>query len=690
MNDQTDAEKSEERLVSRLRGEHRRLYTTLKEKMETYLLDFTAMHIRYFTNHGRKHFLGVIHQMSEMLTENVLANMSSTEVFILLCSAWLHDVGLMVNVDRSGRALHDAEIRDRHPELGRDLIKAEHHEFGLDDRVLAGIVADVGYCHSRKVGSLADNLDERDVFGTDVIRPQFLSAILRLADALDTDSRRAPVMLLQRVAHFPLEARLHWEACQMLHINYDHNQRVIRIRGDMPTRSDEFQTEEYRRLFYWKFHDLYDEFAAVRDVLSGNGLPYHDIVGVLTPSPGSGRHKERVAGSTLSPNNVMPLDVIRFDHYRRLHEERHEYIFAADWCYQAGRLCQQKDDLSHARKWYREASRFAETARKQNSHNPFWWRVLEIHYYLKARETEGGDVNESEQVFLKELDAIQGQLCVVEENLESVRGHVQLEILHLLLKAGHSPKRECISAYLSEWAQKVESGGTLDKCCTYCTGLGVSIWSLSGDIEKAKKGLNWLLMQRDREWRVRDNRKTDFNDTAYAMVGMLDSSSNPTQDETLKCAYELLLNIQSDWEELRQDLRIESYAIILYAIGAYLHRLSPVEPIPGQSILIERYLRYLDEIRLDGSVYMNGLALRGIVSAVMVNQQLSEEVDRIKSALVDFLWDRRETDLADRVKNRVLMSTNPEKTAIWLWGWMMYWEFKLQQVERETGKLPFL
>ena len=272
---------SEERLINKLRDEHSQIYAGLKSRMESYLLDFAAMHIRYFTNHGRKHFLGVIQQISEMLPDQFLDGMSSTEALILLCSAWLHDIGLMVNVDSDGHLLTDSEIRNRHAELGRNLIRTEHHELGLDDRNLAGLIADVGYCHSRKGKAITEYLEPRDILGTDIVRPQFLAAILRLADALDTDSRRAPTLLIQRMAHFPDQARLHWEACQMLSISYDHQEGVIRIHATAPEKSDFFLPDEYRRLFFWKFADLHEEFAGVCDLLAIKGLPYSDVIGIL-------------------------------------------------------------------------------------------------------------------------------------------------------------------------------------------------------------------------------------------------------------------------------------------------------------------------------------------------------------------------------------------------------------------------
>jgi response regulator RpfG family c-di-GMP phosphodiesterase len=108
MNDLTDAEK---RLLSKLRQDHRQVYDQLTRQMETYLLDFAAMHIRYFTNHGRKHFLGVIQQVSDLLSDQVLDTLSSTEILILLCCAWLHDVGLMSNVDRSGQHIIASSLR---------------------------------------------------------------------------------------------------------------------------------------------------------------------------------------------------------------------------------------------------------------------------------------------------------------------------------------------------------------------------------------------------------------------------------------------------------------------------------------------------------------------------------------------------------------------------------------------------
>jgi len=144
----------EQRLYDRLREEHRKIYVDLRSNIEEYLLDFVAMNIRYFTSHGKRHSLGVIQQIDNLLPDDVLQGLSSTEALVLLCAAWLHDIGLLVNRDQTGKMLEYDEIRDQHPELGREIIMDTHDEAGIKDHNLAFLIAEICYCHSRKAGDI--------------------------------------------------------------------------------------------------------------------------------------------------------------------------------------------------------------------------------------------------------------------------------------------------------------------------------------------------------------------------------------------------------------------------------------------------------------------------------------------------------------------------------------------------------
>ncbi len=563
---------SENCLTKRLREDHRQIYTGLKNRMESYLLDFAAMNIRYFTNHGRKHFLGVIQQISEMLPNDVLTSLSSSEVLILLCSAWLHDVGLMVNVDHSRqpeKLLTDSEIRNRHPELGRNLIKEQHHEFGIDDRVLADLIADVGYCHSRRVESITEYLQAREVRGNDVVRPQFLAAIIRLADALDTDSRRAPDLLLQRLAHFPKLAQLHWEACQMLSVGYDYADQLIRIRAAMPSKSADFLPEEYRRLFFWKFSDLYKEFIDVRTLLNEHGLMYHDMDGTLDYWPVSDKPKDvvKVTGNTLSNAEVIPLDVILCDYFRRHHEDQGELIFAADWCFQAGREYERASDSQQARKYYSLAADLVakwSTATNSPDDGQYCWRALGEFYRQKALFVEDRDKTD----FLKSMSKVEKYLDFIEENL--VDENIYWSIM-MLLQSGRSPLRPNIHKFLDQFSQRLKDEGNGESVhggCCLCTSEVVAALVAAGRKKDVLLAINWLNKQEEKEWRVCGSEIRDYHYTSMTLEALLWAGKQP---DNVKNLADCLIERSCYWgksafERSPAEVRSE----ILYALAMYL------------------------------------------------------------------------------------------------------------------------
>ncbi len=204
----------EARLYLRMLPEHRQTYRNLRVRMDEYVLDFLAMNIRYFTSHGKRHSLGVIRQLSNLLPDNVLETMTSVEVLILLCGAWLHDIGLLVNRDEKGRELNDAQIRDRHHELSTWKIREISPWIGLDDRNMIQLLAEICVCHRRSVEILTRLPQPERFIQEQRVRTHLLAALLRAADALDTDYHRAP-LLLEQIGTLSDDARLHWRELKM-------------------------------------------------------------------------------------------------------------------------------------------------------------------------------------------------------------------------------------------------------------------------------------------------------------------------------------------------------------------------------------------------------------------------------------------------------------------------------------------
>lgn len=270
-------------LLRKLSQDQKTMFENLVMNLKNNVLGFSQIHIPYFTAHGVQHADGVIEQLSNMIPNEVLKEMDDIEVFILLCSAWLHDIGLLVNVDKNGKRLSNEEVRDRHHELSRDLIMKKHNQLGLVDSRAAEIVAEVCYCHRRRVNLDTYFPSEEITFDGSKVRVQFLSALLRLADAMDTGSKRAPRVLMGDILELPENEKRHWRACQLISgIDYAAERLSIII-------DSRYKGDEERKLALWKFKDLYKEFLPIRDLLIKNGLNYSDLIdrlfNVITREP---------------------------------------------------------------------------------------------------------------------------------------------------------------------------------------------------------------------------------------------------------------------------------------------------------------------------------------------------------------------------------------------------------------------
>lgn len=157
---------------------------------------------RYYTDHSVDHSERIIEKLSK-LTEDLISgnNISSTEVYVLLAAAYLHDIG-MQDERAIGRDLD--QIRYHHHELTRKIITDRYIRqtegsirLGFNDLVPLDIVhtiASIAEAHRRT--NLQESQYNEFTYGDHEIRPRFLAALLRLADELDIDHRRVDIQVL--------------------------------------------------------------------------------------------------------------------------------------------------------------------------------------------------------------------------------------------------------------------------------------------------------------------------------------------------------------------------------------------------------------------------------------------------------------------------------------------------------------
>ncbi len=177
---------------------------------------------RSYTDHKPEgHSERIVEKMNRLLADvpDNLA-LAPEEVYVLLASAYLHDIGMQSEQTRF-KTLD--EIRDHHHEISREMILGsvldrEHYpDLGVIPE-LVDEVALVSAAHRRldlrRLDLRSDEFADRPK-GEVTLRLCLLSALLRLADELDMDSRRV-IMGNIKVADVPQSSRLHWWRCDFV------------------------------------------------------------------------------------------------------------------------------------------------------------------------------------------------------------------------------------------------------------------------------------------------------------------------------------------------------------------------------------------------------------------------------------------------------------------------------------------
>ncbi len=171
---------------------------------------------RYFTDHTVAHSERII-GLLDGLTAGMMTTdkrLTSTEIFILLAAAFLHDIG-MQNEKFAGGDL--VEIREHHHEQTAEMIYTVFEDpanaFPIPlarDPAIVEAVALTAKGHRR----IDLNTPEYDplVYGGETLHPRLLAALLRFGDELDIDQRRVDLEQMKLMA-LPVESQLHWWKC---------------------------------------------------------------------------------------------------------------------------------------------------------------------------------------------------------------------------------------------------------------------------------------------------------------------------------------------------------------------------------------------------------------------------------------------------------------------------------------------
>ncbi len=174
--------------------------------------------LQNYTRHGPDHSDRIVAVLGALL-EDHSDRLNDYERFILLASAYLHDIGMQSPKhaglpEKAAYTLEDLEIvRKNHNEASAKIIiesltPGSGISLGLEGcKELANYVASV--CRYHRSLDL-EELKDRSVGGIDVKLP-LLVALLRLGDELDADYRRVNMEVL-KMRDIPPESKYHWWA----------------------------------------------------------------------------------------------------------------------------------------------------------------------------------------------------------------------------------------------------------------------------------------------------------------------------------------------------------------------------------------------------------------------------------------------------------------------------------------------
>ena len=242
----------------------------------------------WHTFHDSSHNQKVEDMLYRLIPAEKYDQLSDEESFYLLASAWLHDVGMIINL--FGKADDFKIVRSSHHNRSADYIKQNRAPLGLD-HLEASIVSEICRYHRKKTDINACE----EMVGT--FRIRLLSAYLRLSDALHIDSTRVNEgrYRLLLAAGMPWESRFHWMKSKWVQsiIPDLDNMKIIVSVFDMPDGSP-----RHGLLPQLVEDEIREELDTMRDILIRGKVSYFlDI-------------ETKIIGMPLDENDRIELEVV--------------------------------------------------------------------------------------------------------------------------------------------------------------------------------------------------------------------------------------------------------------------------------------------------------------------------------------------------------------------------------------------
>jgi hypothetical protein len=222
------------------------------------ILAYSQRELKDFTTHGEDHSEGIESLLTEIIsrceTEGGNCAITPFERYIMVCAAWLHDIGNVL-----GRDLHNEKTCDIITKL------VPTHIEGLDPDFVEFVKWICLYhCKNTEI----DDVPLQIPYRGGNIRLRYLTAIFRLADAGDMDNRRAPIGVFEIIK----------DQLTKKSIGIWRSHQAIRDVSFLSAGRSIIVTVKDKRIASWALRDFKAEFTAVESVLRQYDFPYQEIV----------------------------------------------------------------------------------------------------------------------------------------------------------------------------------------------------------------------------------------------------------------------------------------------------------------------------------------------------------------------------------------------------------------------------
>ena len=241
-----------------------------------------------YSSHRPDHSERIIKNLAWLIPENQKEKLMHLEIFLLLSSAWIHDVGMddydgqIADIsDNASRDTKAMEFRKHHQQRSEEYINRPINYFRLDlTRPIAQTIGSICRAHDSRF-SIVEELQKtwgpiRDFEKYGKVRFQLLAALLRLADACDLGYERVKEVLIT-VLDVPknyVESLPHLEGALLVSNVFPEEKAIVVLavpRNEEQERWVEFLCADVRK-------DLNTVKNILQDEENGIIIPYEQVI----------------------------------------------------------------------------------------------------------------------------------------------------------------------------------------------------------------------------------------------------------------------------------------------------------------------------------------------------------------------------------------------------------------------------